>query len=68
MPMRISFINITAFNAISEQQVSDINLEISNEHTEYEWVDYGTAVRRVKYDSNRVALWELDNKIKLGLI
>lgn len=49
-------------------EVSDTNLEISNEHTEYEWVDYGTAVRRVKYDSNRVALWELDNKIKLGLI
>lgn len=33
-----------------------------------EWVDYDTAKQRLKYDSNKVALWELDNKIKLGMI
>lgn len=49
-------------------EVSNRNLKISDEHTEYEWVDYETAVMKLKFDSNRVALWELDSKIKLGLI
>jgi len=44
------------------------NLTLSHEHTKYEWVDYETAVKRLKYDSNRTALWELESKIKLGLI
>ena len=44
------------------------NMVISNEHTSYEWVDYQTAIQRLKYDSNKVALWELDNKIILGMI
>lgn len=43
-------------------------LKLSNEHTEYEWTDYKTAMRRLKYDSNKTALWELDNKIKLGIL
>ncbi len=41
-------------------------LTLSGEHTAYEWVDYATAKQRLKYDSNRVALWELDNKLKTG--
>lgn len=48
--------------------VESINLTLSHEHTKYEWVDYETAAKRLKYDSNRTALWELDSKIKLGLI
>ena len=44
------------------------DISISNEHTDFEWVDYETAVTRLKFDSNKTALWELDNKIKLGLI
>jgi dATP pyrophosphohydrolase len=43
-------------------------LMVSHEHTKYEWVDYETALKRLKYDSNKTALWELDSKIKLGLI
>jgi dATP pyrophosphohydrolase len=49
-------------------KINEVNLELSNEHIEYEWVNYETAIKRLKYDSNKVALWELDNKIKLGLI
>lgn len=41
---------------------------LSDEHTNYEWLDYETAKRKLKYDSNKVALWELDNKIKMGLL
>ena len=48
--------------------LSDISLHLSNEHTAYEWVDYETAKNRLKYDSNKVALWELDSKIRLGLL
>ena len=49
-----------------EIQTEDIS--ISHEHGHFEWVDYHTAKERLKYDSNKVALWELDNKIKLGII
>ena len=40
-------------------------LELSQEYTEYEWVDYNTALKRLRYDSNKTELWELDSKIKL---
>ena len=43
-------------------------LELSQEHTEYEWVDYNTALKKLSYDSNKTALWELDSKIKLGTL
>ncbi|MGI6334420.1 MAG: NUDIX hydrolase [Saccharofermentanales bacterium] len=39
---------------------------LSHEHTEYVWLDYETAMGRLKYDSNRTALWELDNKVARG--
>lgn len=49
-----------------EMQSKDII--ISCEHGCFEWVDYSSAKERLKYDSNKVALWELDNKIRLGII
>lgn len=49
-------------------EITDSSIGISNEHIKFEWVDYKTAVQRLKYDSNKVALWELENKIKLGII
>lgn len=49
-------------------EIADTKIELSNEHTSFEWVDYQTAVQRFKYDSNEVALWELDNQISLGMI
>lgn len=49
--------------ALTEQKVV-----LSDEHTQFEWVDYDTAMERLQYDSNKVALWELDNKIKLGIL
>lgn len=41
---------------------------LSDEHTGYQWMDYETAKQKLKYDSNKVALWEVDNKIKMGLL
>lgn len=46
---------------------SDI-IRLSHEHTEYVWADYESAVKALKYDSNRTALWELDSRIKKGII
>lgn len=41
-------------------------LKLSHEHTEYEWLDYDTAYSRLQYDSNRTAMWELSEKLRLG--
>lgn len=49
-------------------EIANADIKISDEHISFQWVDYQTAVQRLKFDSNRVALWELDNKIKLGMI
>jgi len=43
-------------------------LLLSHEHTEYKWVDYETAREMLKYDSNRTALWELNKRIKQGML
>lgn len=49
-------------------RLNSTELKISHEHTEYEWVTYETAGKRLQYDSNKTALWELDNRIRLGLV
>ena len=53
--------------AFAVEAVDDV-ISLSDEHTAYEWVDYPTAVNRLEYDSNKVALWELDQKLKMGKI
>ena len=49
-------------------EVKKEDIFISHEHSNFEWVDYDTAKQRLKYDSNKVALWELDNKIRFGMM
>lgn len=48
--------------------VRDNNIQISDEHKEYRWVNYDTAVKLLKFESNKISLWELDNKIKMNLL
>ena len=38
-------------------------IALSREHSEYAWVDYKTALQRLKWDSNRSALWELNYRL-----
>lgn len=38
---------------------------ISREHTEYRWVTFKEGSRLLKWDSNRNALWELDQRLKI---
>ncbi len=37
---------------------------LSHEHSEYQWVDYDDALLRLKYDSNKTALYELSMLLK----
>lgn len=49
-------------------KLESTSLLLSHEHTEYKWVDYETAREMLKYDSNRTALWELNKRIKQGML
>ena len=44
-------------------EIGNTDLTISDEHTEYRWVDYNTAMKLLLWDSNRNALWELVERI-----
>jgi len=39
-------------------------LKIGEEHTEYLWLRYDDAIKKLTYDSNKSALWELDYRLK----
>lgn len=57
----------------SEEYAFAINLEdkeikISDEHSEYKWISYEESKELLRYDSNKSALWELNEKIKRGII
>lgn len=41
-------------------------IKLSSEHGEYSWMSYDDAMRRLKWDSNRTALYELDCRLKAG--
>lgn len=45
-------------------EVTSREIRLSDEHAEYRWVDYQTAKEMLRYDSNKTALWELDNKLR----
>jgi dihydroneopterin triphosphate diphosphatase len=42
---------------------SEAELALSREHTEYRWVSYEEALSLLRYDSNKTALWELQQRI-----
>ncbi|MDP8313548.1 MAG: NUDIX pyrophosphatase [Candidatus Celaenobacter antarcticus] len=45
-------------------ELSTIEINLSNEHSEYLLVDYDTAIEHIRYDSNKTAIWELNERIK----
>ncbi|AGK96075.1 NUDIX domain-containing protein [Clostridium pasteurianum] len=38
-------------------------LKLSNEHTEYKWLNYDDAISLLKWDGNKTALWELNKRL-----
>ena len=49
-------------------RVESAFLQLSHEHTEYNWLTYAEAHTRLQYDSNKTALWELNRRIALGML
>lgn len=41
---------------------------LSKEYAEFMWTDYKTALKMLRYGSNQTALYELNERIKLGLL
>jgi dihydroneopterin triphosphate diphosphatase len=44
--------------------VTAAQIALSGEHTEFRWLPFAEAEPMLLYDSNRVALWELNQKIR----
>ncbi|HEC78357.1 MAG TPA: NUDIX domain-containing protein [candidate division WOR-3 bacterium] len=44
--------------------MEDKSLRCSQEHSGYSWVSYEEAMNRLRYDSNKTALWELKERIE----
>jgi len=40
-----------------------VQLVISTEHSEFVWLDYENALEKLKWDSNKTALWELNFRL-----
>ena len=39
-------------------------IKLSDEHPEYRWLKYDEAHKMLKWDSDRTALWELNERLK----
>ena len=39
------------------------DIKLSNEHKQYEWVTYDEAYKKLQFDSNKTALWELNERL-----
>jgi dATP pyrophosphohydrolase len=45
-------------------KINDENINISNEHIKYRFVNYKKAISLLRFDGNKTALWELNTRIK----
>lgn len=45
-------------------RVDSPDLVLSHEHTEYRWLPYAEARAMLKFDGNRTALWELNQRLR----
>ena len=44
-------------------EVTNRELKLSDEHLEFEWLKFDEAVKRLTWDSNKNALWELNYRL-----
>lgn len=47
-------------------EVKEDEICLSDEHSEYAWLDYEAARDHFKWDSNKTALWELHRRISIA--
>ena len=45
-------------------EVKNDQIKLSDEHIEFRWLNYADMRKKLKWDSNKNALWELDYRIK----
>lgn len=45
-------------------EIKDKELKLSHEHTEYKWLSYEDAILLLKWEGNKVALLELNKRLK----
>lgn len=45
-------------------QADQQRIVLSHEHTAYRWVSYDEALSLMLYEGNKIALWELDRKLR----
>jgi dATP pyrophosphohydrolase len=45
-------------------ELSSKIMTLSHEHSQYEWFNFEDALKQLKWDSNKTALWELNHRIK----
>lgn len=50
--------------AFGVELTKDDKITLSNEHKSFKFIDYDSARKKLKYDSNRTALYELNERIK----
>lgn len=43
---------------------TNFQIKLSNEHTEFKWLEYDKAMEILTYDSNKTVLWELNERLK----
>jgi len=48
-------------------EVPSRELKISDEHVQYLWLSCNDAIDKLRYDSNKSALWELNYRLENGL-
>lgn len=46
--------------------IEDKDLILSTEHTECRWLQFEEASKKLRWDSNKVAIWELNKRIMNG--
>ena len=51
------------FNYCFAVKVDLIKMDLSAEHSEYQWVSYRKAKQLLHWDDNKTALWELNQKL-----
>ena len=44
--------------------IDNEKIELSDEHEKYKWVSFDEAIKLLKYDSNKTALFELNERLK----
>ncbi len=48
-------------------EIGNNQIKLSNEHETMQWCNYEEAMSKLEYDSNKTALWELNERLKNSL-